>query len=62
MGVDEKRKELIMGKEVMSPRFAFEKEEKRNLILLLAIGLVLRLYAFFQIYMIANDGAFHTTS
>lgn len=33
-----------------------KKEDRQNLILLLAIGLVLRLYAFSRIYMIANDG------
>jgi Gpi18-like mannosyltransferase len=58
MGVDEKGREPIMGKKVVSTRFGLEKEDKRNLILLLAIGLVLRLYAFSQIYMIAIDGAF----
>jgi uncharacterized membrane protein len=57
MGVDEKGREPIMGNKVTS-RFEFEKADKRNLILLLAIGLVLRLYAFSQIYMIAIDGAF----
>ena len=33
------------------------KEDQRNLIILLIIGLVLRLYAFSQIYMICLDGA-----
>jgi len=33
------------------------QEDQRNLIALLAIGLILRLYAFSQIYMISIDGA-----
>ena len=33
------------------------KEDQRNLIILLAVGLILRLYAFSQIYMICLDGA-----
>jgi len=42
----------------VSPRLDLSKEDKGNLITLLALGLVLRLYAFSQIYLIAKDGAF----
>ncbi|OGP83562.1 MAG: hypothetical protein A2Z08_06020 [Deltaproteobacteria bacterium RBG_16_54_11] len=41
---------------------SFAQEDARNLILLLVIGLVLRFYAFSQIYMIAIDGAFQYIS
>lgn len=37
---------------------ALAKEDRENLIILLAFGLVLRIYAFSQIYMISLDGAF----
>jgi len=58
MGVDERGKALVRRNKVASARFGFEKEDKRNLIFLLAIGLVSRIYAFSLIFMISNDGAF----
>jgi hypothetical protein len=58
MGMDEKGKEPIVKINVLSSRFDVKKEDWRNLLVLLAIGLMLRLYAFSQIYMISNDGAF----
>jgi 4-amino-4-deoxy-L-arabinose transferase-like glycosyltransferase len=58
MGVDERGKALVKRNKVASARFGFEKEDKRNLILLLAIGLVSRIYAFSLIFMISTDGAF----
>lgn len=42
----------------MFKKLDLTEEDWRNLIALLAFGLVLRLYAFSQIYMIALDGAF----
>jgi len=56
--MNEKRKASIMGNKFMSSRFGFEREDKRNLILLLAIGLALKLYAFCGFFVIAIDGAF----
>jgi hypothetical protein len=47
-----------MGDKIVKPRFDLGKEDKRNLILLLVIGVVLRIYAFSQIYMISLDGVF----
>ena len=41
----------------MSPSFDFQQEDRRNLIILLSFGLILKLYAFSQIYMISTDGA-----
>lgn len=41
----------------MSLRFNFKKEDRNSLIILLSFGLILRLYAFSQIYMISIDGA-----
>ena len=58
MEMNEKRKASIMGNKFMSSRFGFEREDKRNLILLLAIGLALKLYAFCGFFVIAIDGAF----
>jgi hypothetical protein len=58
MGVDERGKGSIMGNRGVSPRLDVKKEDRKNLIILLSFGLVLRLYAFSQIYMISNDGAF----
>jgi hypothetical protein len=58
MGVDERGKALVKRNKVSSARFSFEKADKKNLILLLAIGLVSRLYAFLLIFMISIDGAF----
>jgi hypothetical protein len=56
--MDEKRKALIMGNKFMSSRFGFEKEDKRNLIILFAIGVASRLYAFCGFFVISIDGAF----
>ncbi|MBW2040376.1 MAG: glycosyltransferase family 39 protein, partial [Deltaproteobacteria bacterium] len=39
-------------------RLKLAKEDKGNLVTLLVIGLILRLYAFSQIYLISQDGAF----
>jgi 4-amino-4-deoxy-L-arabinose transferase-like glycosyltransferase len=58
MGVDERGKEPIMGKKSMPSTFDLKKEDRVNLIILLSFGLVLRLYAISQIYMISIDGAF----
>ena len=41
----------------MFKKLNLTKEDQRNLIALLAVGLILRLYAFSQIYMISIDGA-----
>lgn len=41
----------------MFKKLNLTQEDQRNLIALLAIGLILRLYAFSQIYMISIDGA-----
>ncbi|MFX0202023.1 MAG: glycosyltransferase family 39 protein [Candidatus Hodarchaeota archaeon] len=38
--------------------FDISKEDKQNLIILFIVGLVLKLFAFSQIYLISNDGAF----
>jgi 4-amino-4-deoxy-L-arabinose transferase-like glycosyltransferase len=50
----------IMGtrKCAMPPKLDLKREDRSNLIILFFFGLVLRLYALIQIYMIANDGAF----
>jgi hypothetical protein len=58
MEVDEKGRSSIMRSKKVPSRFGFEKEDKRNLIILFTIGAALRLYAFSLIYMIAKDGAF----
>ncbi|MCJ7547008.1 MAG: glycosyltransferase family 39 protein [Deltaproteobacteria bacterium] len=58
MAVDEKGKGPIRGKKKVPSRFALGREDKRNLIILLAIGIALRLYAFCGFFMIAIDGAF----
>src|SRR4030042_5428578 len=58
MGVDERGEASIMGNKGGSPRLDVKKEDRKNLIILLSFGLMLRFYAFSQIYMIANDGAF----
>jgi hypothetical protein len=58
MGVDAKGRMSVMGKKAIPSRFGLEKEDKRNLILLLAIGIALRLYAFCAFFMISIDGAF----
>lgn len=47
-----------MGSKKVPSRFGFEKEDKRNLIILFAIGVCSRLYAFCAFFMISNDGAF----
>jgi len=47
-----------MGSKKVPSRFGFEKEDKRNLIILFAIGVASRLYAFSLTFMISNDGAF----
>jgi len=47
-----------MGNMGMSASFGFKQENRKNLIILLSFGLLLRLYAFSQIYMITLDGAF----
>jgi hypothetical protein len=57
MAVDETGGPPIVGSKKVPSRFGFEKEDKRNLIILFAIGVALRLYAFSQIYVIAIDGA-----
>ena len=41
----------------MPPRLDVQQEDRKNLIILLSFGLILRLYAFSQIYMITLDGA-----
>ena len=41
----------------MFRKLDLSKEDRKNLIILFSFGLVLRLYAFSQIYMIARDGA-----
>jgi hypothetical protein len=58
MGLDEKGKELLMGNKAASFRLDVTKEDRKNLIILVSFGLLLRLYAFSQIYMISLDGAF----
>src|SRR4030042_7187944 len=58
MGVDKKGRASIMGSKKVPSRFDLEKEDKRNLLLLLVIGIALRLYAFGAFFMISNDGAF----
>jgi 4-amino-4-deoxy-L-arabinose transferase-like glycosyltransferase len=60
MAVDETGRAsiIIMRSKNVPSRFDFEKEDKKNLIVLFAIGVALRLYAFSQIYMISIDGAF----
>jgi hypothetical protein len=57
MGMDEKGEEPLMKKKAATS-FDFEKVDRKNLILLFVIGLVSRLYAFSQIYMISLDGVF----
>jgi hypothetical protein len=58
VGVDERGKALVKGNKMESARFGFEKEDKRNLIILFAIGVASRIYAFSLIFMISIDGAF----
>jgi hypothetical protein len=58
VGVDEKGRASIMGSKKVPSRFGFEKEDKKNLIILFAIGVASRLYAFLLTFMISNDGAF----
>lgn len=58
MEVGERAKRSIMGNKRMSSWFDFTQEDKKNIVILLSFGLVLRLYAFSQIYMISVDGAF----
>jgi 4-amino-4-deoxy-L-arabinose transferase-like glycosyltransferase len=47
-----------MGKKGVPSKLDLKKEDSKNLIILFSFGLLLRLYAFSQISMIANDGAF----
>jgi hypothetical protein len=58
MAVAEKGKGPIRGKKKVPSRFDLEREDKRNLLILLAIGIALRLYAFCGLFMISIDGAF----
>jgi 4-amino-4-deoxy-L-arabinose transferase-like glycosyltransferase len=54
--MDKKGKKLRIKNKVMFPATSFAREDARNLFFLLVVGLILRLYGFFQIYMIAIDG------
>jgi hypothetical protein len=56
--VDEEERTQPMRKKAIPSKFVLGKEDKRNLILLLAIGIASRLYAFCAFFMISNDGAF----
>jgi hypothetical protein len=56
--MDEKEKKLKIKKRPRLPPMNIAQEDSKNLIFLLVIGVMTRLYGFFQIYMIANDGAF----
>jgi len=58
MEMDKRGKMSLRVNRGASPRLDVKKEDKENLIILLSFGLLLRLYTFSQIYMIAIDGAF----
>jgi len=58
MAVAQKGKGAIRGKKKVPYRFDLEREDRRNLIILLAIGIALMLYAFCGLFMISIDGAF----
>jgi hypothetical protein len=51
------KKPKMLQPENFSPDFLL-KEDRRHLIILFFVGFMLRIYAFTQIYMISNDGAF----